>query len=85
MIAEQTFFANYYTLAKYSSQTALFETFARLSVEQELQFDSICQVAIWKILPSITKMIVAAEKYALAVKAAVLKAIEHEALGKHKK
>jgi hypothetical protein len=85
MIAEQTFFADYYTLAKYSSRTALFETFARLSDEQELQFDSVCQVAIWKILPSIAKMIVAAEKYALAVKAAVLKGIEQEALGKRKK
>jgi hypothetical protein len=85
MIAEQTFFADYYTLARYSNRTALFETFAGLNEEQEVKFDSVCQVAVLNILPSIAKMLVAAEKHALAVEAEVLKQIERRALGKRKK
>jgi hypothetical protein len=64
---------------------ALFETFARLNKKQELEFDATCQIAIWKIIPSIANMVIAAEKYAMAIEEAILKEMEWQALGKQKK
>lgn len=59
---------------------ALFETFARLNKKQELEFDATCQIAIWKIIPSIANMVIAAEKYAMAIEEAVMKEMEWQAL-----
>jgi hypothetical protein len=75
-LAVQGFFAEYYLLSQYSNRTPLFEAFATLSTSNETIFNNTCQSVLEKLLPTVRNMIIAAEKYAVALEQAELKETE---------
>jgi hypothetical protein len=78
------FFAEYYILAKHSNRDRMFEKFARLSTEEELQLNKSCLSAVAYLLPSIRDMIISGEKYALALEQSVLKEMTQQVLDEEK-
>ena len=78
ILAENSFLADYFILAKHCRRTQLFNTFGGMSEAEENLFDQGCQQALQTLLPAMVKMIKSSEEYAIQLEGAMLKRMERE-------